>query len=467
MAPPPSVTVIEDGRVAVPPPPASGDVSAPAQFKLTALDAQWIPLPLIQRVLVFDGGEGGAIPPFEDVVASLRASLAETVARLLPLAGRIVHLPETGEAAIDCSERGVAGDVRFVVAECDGADAARVAGDVDHDVALMEQLAPVLDADALPAETMAAQVTRLGGGGGGVAVGVALHHAVVDGRSVWRFIEAWAACCRGDDAWSAAPAPAFDRAAVALPDGEELARDVLRKYAPNLPVTTVPQFLVKGRLKHSRRTFTVAAAQMLRLKQRIIAGGGLTASASPPSGFVALASLAWVSFVRSKHATGAIAADDEVYLFFFIDCRGRRAAFDPPVGEGFFGTCISGCLARATARDLLSSDDGGLVAAAKAVQEEVRRAAEDPLAGWEWMALVGRIALDRLVNMSGSTRFPAYEAADFGWGSPSRTELVTMNHSGQVVLVAAKGGGGGVQASVSLHPEHMDKFKSHFESYLG
>lgn len=102
----------------------------------------------------------------------------------------------------------------------------------------MEQLAPVLDADALPAETMAAQVTRLGGGGGGVAVGVALHHAVVDGRSVWRFIEAWAACCRGDDAWSAAPAPAFDRAAVALPDGEELARDVLRKYVPNLPVVS-------------------------------------------------------------------------------------------------------------------------------------------------------------------------------------------------------------------------------------
>uniref|UniRef100_A0A0E0I7R0 Uncharacterized protein n=1 Tax=Oryza nivara TaxID=4536 RepID=A0A0E0I7R0_ORYNI len=454
--PPPSVTIIEDGRVAVPPPPPP----EPALFKLTALDAQWIPLPLIQRVLVFDDGGEGRIPPFEDVVAALRASLAETVARLLPLAGRIVHLPETGEAAIDCSGRG--GGVRFVVAECGGADAARVARDADHDVALMEQLAPVLDADALPAETMAAQVTRLGGGGGGVAVGVALHHAVVDGRSVWRFIEAWAACCRGDDAWSAAPAPAFDRAAVALPDGEELARDVLRKYVPNLPVATVPKFLVKGRLQLSRRTFTVFAAQMLRLKQRIVVAGagGLT----PPSGFVALAALAWVSFVRSKHAAGAIAAGDEVYLFFFIDCRGRRAAFDPPVGEGFFGTCISGCLATATARDLLGGGDGGLVAAARAVQEEVRRAAEDPLAGWEWMSLVGRIALSRLVNMSGSTRFPAYEAADFGWGSPSRTELVTMNHGGQVVLVAAKGGG--VQASVSMKPEHMDKFKSDFESYL-
>uniref|UniRef100_A0A0E0EIJ5 Anthocyanin 5-aromatic acyltransferase n=1 Tax=Oryza meridionalis TaxID=40149 RepID=A0A0E0EIJ5_9ORYZ len=237
----------------------------------------------------------------------------------------------------------------------------------------------------------------------------------------------------------------------------------LSEFIP--PHATVPKFLVKGRLQLSRRTFTVAAEQMLRLKHRIVAGAG--SGLTPPSGFVALAAVAWVSFVRSKHAAGAIAAGDEVYLFFFIDCRGRRAAFDPPVGEGFFGTCISGCLATATARDLLGDGNGGLVAAARAVQEEVRRAAEDPLAGWEWMSLVGRIALSRLVNMSGSTRFPAYEAADFGWGSPSRTELVTMNHGGQVVLVAAKGaGGGGVQASVSLKPEHMDKFKSDFESYL-
>ncbi|KAF0897687.1 hypothetical protein E2562_000405 [Oryza meyeriana var. granulata] len=450
---PPSVTIIEEGRITVPPAAA---LSEPALFKLSPLDAQWITLPLIQRVLVFDAGAGAAIPPFESVVASLRASLAETVARLLPLARRIVFLPSSGEAAIDCSEGGVAGGVRFVVAECGDADAARVAGDADHDVGLMERLVPVLDADALPAETMAAQVTRLGGG---VAVGVALHHAVVDGRSVWRFFEAWAAACRGGDAWSAAPGLMFDRAAVALPGGEELARTVLRVHAPNLPVATVPKFLVEDRLKLSRRTFTVASAQIHRLKQRI--AGALMASPLPSS-FVALSALAWVSFVRSKNSAGAIAADDEVYLFFFIDCRGRRAAFDPPVEDNFFGTCISGCLAVATARDLLSDD--GLVTAAAAVQGEVRRAAEDPLAGWDWMSLLSRISLHRLVNMAGSTRLPAYEAADFGWGPPSRTELVTMNHDGQVVLVAAKCGGG-VQASVSLHPAHMDAFKSHFESY--
>ncbi|KAL6659376.1 hypothetical protein ACP70R_003416 [Stipagrostis hirtigluma subsp. patula] len=175
-------------------------------------------------------------PPFASVVAALRASLAETLARFPPLAGRIVHLPSTGDAAIDCTERGVAGGVRFLVAEsdADGADAARLARDPDHDVEAFRLLAPTLDAGELPAETMAAQVTRLPGGG--VALGVAMHHAAVDGRSVWRFLQAWAAACRGEgEADAAAAPPTFDRAAVRLPGGEELARSVLRKYAPDLP----------------------------------------------------------------------------------------------------------------------------------------------------------------------------------------------------------------------------------------
>lgn len=218
----------------------------------------------------------------------------------------------------------------------------------------------------------------------------------------------------------------------------------------------------------SRRTFTIAAQDMRRLKQKIAELSPTTAehAAAPPSSFVAVAALAWVSFVHAKHPAGIVSPDDEAYLFFFADCRTR---LDPLPGDRYFGTCIAGCLARATARDLLA--ENGMGVAAASVAEEVRRAAADPLAGWDWMTTVGGVNLDRLVNLAGSTRFPAYEAADFGWGPPGRTELVTMNHDGQVVLVAGKkggdGAGGGVQASVSLHPAHMDTYKSQFLSYFG
>ncbi|KAL6840824.1 hypothetical protein ACP4OV_029350 [Aristida adscensionis] len=458
--PPPSFKIVEEARVAVP----AAAALPPEPLRLSALDALWIPLPLIQRVLIFDGGAGD-LPPFASVVAALRASLADTLARFPPLAGEIVHLPSTGDAAIDCTARGVAGGVRFVVAESGGDDADRLAADADHDAEAFRRLVPELRAGELPAETFAAQVTRLRGG---VALGVAMHHAVVDGRSVWRFLQAWAAACRGEGEADAAAAPpvAFDRAAVRLPGGEELARDVLRKYAPNLPSAAMAGFLVSPDL--ARRTFTVSAQQMHRLKQRI--AGHATAMPSPPSSFAAVVALCWVACVRAKHRAGAVGPGDEVTIFFFADGRAR---LDPPPGDGYFGTCITGCLARATARDLLADTedddpaeaaDGALARAAAAVAGEVRRAAEEPLAFWDWMSLVGRVELGRLVNVSGSSRFPAYEAADFGWGSPARTELVTMNYAGQVVLLAGKGGG--VQASLGIEHAQMEEFKSQFLSYL-
>ncbi|GJN39554.1 hypothetical protein PR202_gb28679 [Eleusine coracana subsp. coracana] len=220
----------------------------------------------------------------------------------------------------------------------------------------------------------------------------------------------------------------------------------------------VAGFLIRPNL--SRRTFTITPQQIHRLKQRIIACN------LSPSSFVAVVALAWASFVHAKHhpaaGTTSISPSDEVHLFFFADCRSRLS---PPPGDGYFGTCISGCLATLRAEDILLGD--GVAHAAAAVAAEVRRAEEEPAAGWEWMETVTtRADMDRLVNVAGSTRFPAYQATDFGWGPPARTELVTMNHDGQVVLVAGKDGGGGVQASVSLHPAHMDAYKAHFLSYL-
>ncbi|KAM0908915.1 hypothetical protein ACQ4PT_015136 [Festuca glaucescens] len=446
----PSVKIVEVARVAMPAtaalPPGESSL-----LRLSALDAPWLLVPLIQRVLIYDG----QLPPFASLVGSLHESLTATLARFPPLAGRIVFLPSTGNAAIDCSGSELDGGVRFLVAEMDEADAEKLAGDADHDVDTFQQLLPELDASALPAEVLAVQVTRLRGG---VAIGVALHHAVVDGRALWMFLEAWAAACRGD---TAAVEPSFDRAAIALPGGEELTRSTLRKYMPNLPqVAPFPAGPIVP-----RRTFTVAEERIGRLKQRIAqlirpAHESSAKAARPPSSFVAVTALAWVSYVRSKHPA-AISADQDVCLYFFFDIRGRRGIV-PPVSESYFGTCVTGCLVKAKARDLLAED--GIATAAAAVQGEVRRAVEDPLANWDWIALAAS-ALSRdsaLVSISGSTRFPAYEVADFGWGPLGRTELVTMNSAGQVVLVAAKGGGGGVQASVCMHPDHMEAFDAHF-----
>lgn len=214
------VRIVDVSYIAV---PAASAALPPEPIKLNAMEAQWLVVPLLQHLLFFEGDQ---LPPFDAVIHSLRSSLEATLANFAPLAGKLVHLADTGDVAISCSN---SDGVKFVVAESD-ADAPRLAGDEEHDVHTFERLVPEVDMSKLPAPVLAVQATRLEGGG--VAIGVTVHHGVADGRSLWRFVEAWAAACR----WDTPPAPpTFDRSLVRLPGGENLARSVLRKYVPDLP----------------------------------------------------------------------------------------------------------------------------------------------------------------------------------------------------------------------------------------
>jgi hypothetical protein len=106
-----------------------------------------------------------------------------------------------------------------------------------------------------------------------------------------------------------------------------------------------------------------------------------------------------------------------------------------------------------------------------AVGSAVQEMLEDPLGwwpGWEFFRLAGDPAVrpERLMNMSGSPAFRAYEVADFGWGRPRRTKPIRMNHDGQLALVRGRDGDG-VQASVSmLRRKHADTSKSEFSATL-
>lgn len=77
------------------------------------------------------------------------------------------------------------------------------------------------------------QVTEFSGGG--VAVGVALHHAAADGRGLWRFIEMWAAAAAGSAAGELGPPPLHDRRLVHFEGDKDLAGIFLRHTAPELP----------------------------------------------------------------------------------------------------------------------------------------------------------------------------------------------------------------------------------------
>jgi hypothetical protein len=222
------------------------------QIPLSLFDVWFLPQPPIQRLFLYDddGGGGGADDYFPSLVESLRSSLADAVAVFFPLAGKLTYVPSTGDVVVDCSPSAVGDGVAFLEAESDG-DARALSAAKRHDVPAFLRLVPSLEAPELPAPVLAVQVTRFVGGGdrGGVAVGVAVHHAVADGLSFWRFMDVWSAAARGRPS---PPAPVFDRSAIVHPMAADVARRILRKVTPELPL--VISIFVCARV-HFRRKF--------------------------------------------------------------------------------------------------------------------------------------------------------------------------------------------------------------------
>lgn len=204
-------------------------------------------------------------------------------------------------------------------------------------------------------------------------------------------------------------------------------------------------------LKAARRTFALSAAAVEALRAEGAGSGG----AAPPTAFVALAAHGWISALKAK----LVPADDQdAALCFFLDLRPH---LDPPVPANFFGNCQKPCAIYAKAADLLGA--GGLKVAVAAIEKEIAACLEDPLVDSKsWLEKLFKLPRPRRVGVQAWPDLRVYEKADFGFGRPARVELVSMNHDGDIVLVAAREEEGGVQASVALSAAYMDAFAALF-----
>ncbi|KAK1620473.1 hypothetical protein QYE76_025990 [Lolium multiflorum] len=200
----------------------------------------------------------------------------------------------------------------------------------------------------------------------------------------------------------------------------------------------------------SRRTFTFAASAVQRLKQRLAAAVN---TGMPPSTFAAMAAHGWVSIARARGFTD----DALVFAVFLADCR---AYMSPPVPGAYVGNCLALCTASLSGSQLAGPD--GPSTALLAIQEAVAEVKRDPLGDRvRWCTKFAAIPPGRAVILAGSPWFPAY-GVDFGFGRPARVELASMNHDGEMVLVAG-GERGSVQASVAIAADKMTVFRGMFE----
>jgi len=106
-----------------------------------------------------------------------------------------------------------------------------------------------------------------------------------------------------------------------------------------------------------------------------------------------------------------------------------------------------------------------LARAAAAIRDAIRAQPDCPVRAMEaWLESLRTVPREGFTFTGSSNRFMAYET-DFGWGAPSRVELVSLFATELVLLLGAEGGG--VQVTATLCPEHMEAFASNLVRFSG
>ncbi|KAK1265992.1 Malonyl-CoA:anthocyanidin 5-O-glucoside-6''-O-malonyltransferase [Acorus gramineus] len=381
---------------------------------------------------------------FPSIVVKLKNSLSKALMHFYPLTGRLAWSPDSNKFEITHDIIGQS-STTFIEAECDEDFSLLVNSDV-HNVRVYSELVPDLGVEdgGGAIEVVSVQVT--GFRGGGLAIGVSMHHVVVDGRAYWNFVKSWAEICRTGR--ESVVVPLLDRSAVREPD--ELTRLYLkssrsssttRKSEPNKsPLSQAPPL--------SRKTFQLKQSFIQALKDR--------ATQSPKvSSFVAVCAHAWVCSTKARR----VPHHEKIIFSFMVDCR---SLLRPPLPENYFGNLITPYFIEIEASELLS--ENGLTFATMTIQTAVWRALKDPLEdcnAWPvWLAKT-RDPSRAIVNVCSSPKFRSYET-DFGWGKPERIEFLMRDTAGTFVLVDARDEVGGLQVCMVLPPSQMEEFSGLF-----
>ncbi|CAM0913136.1 unnamed protein product [Alopecurus aequalis] len=270
----------------------------------------------------------GADPAGFFTASAVKDSLSRALVPFYPLAGRL-GLDGAGRVQIDCTGEGAV----FVTARSDH----YVLDDLMNEFVPCDEMrdlfGPPAPAPNPPCVLLLAQVTRLRCGG--VVLGLALHHSVIDARSAAHFVETWASISRGSTGDAPVP-PCFDHKLL----GARPTRSVLYDHPEYKPEPAVPV--------HAVTASTYASAMITVSKQQVSALKERCAGAST---FRAVVALVWQCACRAR----ALPPDAETRLYSMIDMRARLL---PPLPQGYFGNAVIRTSTVATVGEVVSNPIG-------------------------------------------------------------------------------------------------------------
>ncbi|XVF14409.1 hypothetical protein REPUB_Repub09cG0056400 [Reevesia pubescens] len=458
MVSPGRVKVLETTRAT--PPSDSPKSATEFPLSLTFFDIIWFKFHPVERIFFYQ--LNGSTPEYFNsvILPKLKHSLSLTLLHYLPHAGSlrwpsnspkpiIIYTPNDG--------------VSVTVAESNS-NFSIVSGNEIHEALELHSLVPQLMVTDDVAPIIALQITLFPSQG--FCIGITAHHAVLDGKSSAMFIKSWAYLCKqANTENSSLPAeltPFYDRSVIKDPTGLDLFclnqwlafsssdSDPHRRSLIIIQNTRdVPDDLV-------RATFNLTREDIKKLREKVLS----KLDKEKPlhlSSFVV--TLAYVSTCLIKASGGE--SDRVVCYGFAADGRSR---LDPPIPENYFGNCVSGSLAVVNARNFM--DENGFAFAAELVSDLVKELKIKGILGEAEKLLTKILNLikepgKQMISVAGSPRFGVY-GVDFGWGRPSKVEIVSIDRGGAVSLAESRDGSGGIEIGLALNKHEMEIFTSLF-----
>ncbi|XP_078166350.1 phenolic glucoside malonyltransferase 2-like [Carex rostrata] len=439
------LNIMETSRVA----PQPGTTTNRAPLPFTFFDVFWINLPPVDRLFFYPYRH-----PTAHFISSHLPSLKHSLSLALatyPLAGGYHLKPGTdGELEHYYKE----GDtVSFTVAECVDGQFEDLASNHERDVSQLDCLVPLLpksgdDEELKP--VFAVQVTVFPEQG--IVIGTSLHHTVCDGSTSMQFMHTWAETCLSG-VLSSSRVPVFDRSLVSDPSN-------LYSFFYNETqkmLKSAPKRVFKPRSDLVVATFTFRQWHIQGLKQLVSTKAEQRKMSSFHCSTIVIAfAYIWSCFVQakgidsSKRACIGIAAD-------------VRARIQPPIPVEYFGNCIVICLASANVADLIQND--GIVMAAKAISKAVAQPSERLKSARNWMQEYAPFAGVPVLTVAGSPKFRAYDI-DFGFGRPTKVEIISATKAGAMSVAESRDEEGGVEIGIAFPKDEMDCFRKCFSNGL-
>uniref|UniRef100_A0A7N2KWV7 Uncharacterized protein n=1 Tax=Quercus lobata TaxID=97700 RepID=A0A7N2KWV7_QUELO len=460
-----SVKILEVCRVT--PLPSSLVSATPSSLPLTFFDILWLRFPPVERVFFFETSSTNT--SFTDsILPKLKHSLSITLHHFLPLTGTFTWPQDSLKPIINYTEND---SVSLTVAESN-ANFYHLSGNNFVEAVEYHPLVPGLPTSHEQAPVLSLQVTAFSKCG--FCIGIAAPHAFLDGKSSTMFMKAWAHLCKlGGNALSLVPelTPCFDRMVIKDPAGLESiysngshaststsalvhvsdtssatsAMSSRQHHDPDRPDLDHPDLtrwlnqdgphnksLKVWELKTPpgvvRGAFELTRTKLKKLGQLIT---GILEENNEQGQPVHLSRLTltfaytWVCLAKVEAVR-----DNKLHLGINVDARSR---LEPSVPGNYFGNCLTACIAIAERNELLG--EKGVAVAAKAISEAIRNLDDGAL-------------------------------KDFGWGKPTKVEMISIDKTGAIRVSETRDGAGGIEIGMVLNKHVMEEFASVFAKGL-